>query len=221
MNSSLYTAQYAFPTPPSSSSASAPAQISASAPPMDDDTDNIQVKPANIEGAQSISSSPPSSTAPSTSKLPPLPLGWEELREPSGRIYYGNPALKLVQLDRPFEPPSQLQVQPIPNASSTPSSSPPPSTVPSIPSTSTVYKINNEATDHQLLMNKMMNEIKLMCPPGTPKCQITVSTNAVAGGSKNKKKHGCITKRRHKASRRKASRRKASGRKASRRTSKK
>jgi hypothetical protein len=34
----------------------------------------------------------------------PLPPGWEELREPSGRIYYGNPALKIVQYERPGFP---------------------------------------------------------------------------------------------------------------------
>lgn len=210
MNSSLYKAQYAFPTSSPSTSAPAPAQISASAPPMEDDNTDNMVKPANIEGAPSTASAPsapsapPSSTDPSTSKLPPLPHGWEELKEPSGRIYYGNPTLKIVQLDRPSEPPVQLQVQPMPKASSTPSSSPPPSTVPSIPPT--VYEINNnDVADYQSLMNK----IKSMCPPGTPKCQITLSTNAAAGGSKNKKKHGCRTKRHRKASRRKASRRKA------------
>jgi hypothetical protein len=32
----------------------------------------------------------------------PLPPGWEELKEPSGRVYYGNPVLKIVQLDRPM-----------------------------------------------------------------------------------------------------------------------
>jgi hypothetical protein len=155
----------------------------------------------------------------------PLPPGWEVLTDKSGVNYYGNPALKIVQWGRPSQPP----VQPTPNASSdltptpsltqqnasseitpTPSSSPPPSTVPSIPPT--VYEINNnDVADYQSLMNK----IKSMCPPGTPKCQITLSTNAAAGGSKNKKKHGCRTKRHRKASRRKASRRKASRRKAS------
>jgi hypothetical protein len=37
--------------------------------------------------------------------LPPLPPGWEELREPSGRVFYGNPALKVVQYERPGCPP--------------------------------------------------------------------------------------------------------------------
>jgi len=34
---------------------------------------------------------------------PLLPPGWEELKEPSGRIYYGNPTLKIVQYDLPGE----------------------------------------------------------------------------------------------------------------------
>jgi hypothetical protein len=43
----------------------------------------------------------------------PLPPGWEELKEPSGRVYYGNPALKAVQYDRP-------QDNPAPTAAATP-----------------------------------------------------------------------------------------------------
>ena len=35
----------------------------------------------------------------------PLPFGWEELRTESGRIYYGNPYLKIVQYDRPYDRP--------------------------------------------------------------------------------------------------------------------
>ena len=34
---------------------------------------------------------------------PLLPPGWEELKEPSGRIYYGNPTLKIVQYGLPGE----------------------------------------------------------------------------------------------------------------------
>jgi hypothetical protein len=32
---------------------------------------------------------------------PPLPFGWEELKDESGRTYYGNPYLKITQYDRP------------------------------------------------------------------------------------------------------------------------
>jgi hypothetical protein len=43
-----------------------------------------------------------SASSPAFAGVPPLPPGWEELREPSGRVYYGNPALKLVQYERPL-----------------------------------------------------------------------------------------------------------------------
>ena len=41
----------------------------------------------------------PAQPAPASTPLPP---GWEELREPSGRVYYGNPALKIIQYARPM-----------------------------------------------------------------------------------------------------------------------
>jgi hypothetical protein len=31
----------------------------------------------------------------------PLPVGWEELRDSSGRTYYGNPTLRITQYERP------------------------------------------------------------------------------------------------------------------------
>ena len=67
----------------------------------------VRVDRANndiIEAYNKSSSSTAPSIAPSTSTLPPLPTGWEELREPSGRVYYGNPALKAVQYNRPLPP---------------------------------------------------------------------------------------------------------------------
>jgi hypothetical protein len=49
---------------------------------------------------------PPQGYPPMPKQMPqsPLPPGWEELREPSGRVYYGNPAMKIVQFDRPLHP---------------------------------------------------------------------------------------------------------------------
>jgi len=49
-------------------------------------------------------SAPPASAPPASA--PPLeeddlPPGWEELIDASGRIYYGNPWLKIVQYERP------------------------------------------------------------------------------------------------------------------------
>jgi len=46
-------------------------------------------------------SSSPVPSAPPMEDDPPLPTGWEKLTEASGRIYYGNPYLKIVQYDRP------------------------------------------------------------------------------------------------------------------------
>ena len=71
----------------------------ARAPPMNDDY------LANDAYYPAASAPPPDepiyqSQQPSA---PPLPPGWEELKEPSGRIYYGNPALKIVQYDIPGE----------------------------------------------------------------------------------------------------------------------
>jgi hypothetical protein len=38
-------------------------------------------------------------------QLEPLPHGWEQLKDTTGRIYYGNRDLKTVQWDRPTSPP--------------------------------------------------------------------------------------------------------------------
>ena len=98
VNPILYTAQYAFPTTPSSSSTSAPVAVQPLVP-----AQSASSAPATPDLAAQISS-PSASTAAQTptSTLPPLPPGWEELREPSGQIYYGNPELKVVQYDRPM-----------------------------------------------------------------------------------------------------------------------
>jgi len=56
-----------------------------------------------------------------------LPPGWEELKEPSGRIYYGNPALKIVQYAFPT-PPSSSSSASAPPSSTSSASAPPSST---------------------------------------------------------------------------------------------
>ena len=67
------------------------------------------------------------------STLEPLPQGWEELREPSGRVYYGNPTLQITQYERPRVLPSAEERQeerqeegaPSPSATAPPASAPP------------------------------------------------------------------------------------------------
>ena len=72
------------------------------------------------------------------STLEPLPQGWEELREPSGRVYYGNPTLQITQYERPRVLPSAEERQeerqeegaPSPSATAPPASAPPASAPP-------------------------------------------------------------------------------------------
>ena len=76
----------------------------ATAPPMNDD-DISPVMPLYLanDAYYPAASAPPPDESQQPSAPPLLPPGWEELKEPSGRIYYGNPTLKIVQYDLPGE----------------------------------------------------------------------------------------------------------------------
>jgi hypothetical protein len=76
--------------------------------PMNDDDDTPPVMPLYLanDAYYPEASAPPDepiyqSQQPSAPPL--LPPGGEELKEPSGRIYYGNPTLQIVQYDLPGE----------------------------------------------------------------------------------------------------------------------
>ena len=84
------------------------ATATPTAPPMNDDDDISPVMPLYLanDAYYPAASAPPDepiyqSQQPSAPPL--LPPGWDELKEPSGRIYYGNPTLKIVQYDLPGE----------------------------------------------------------------------------------------------------------------------
>jgi len=88
----------------SSSSNLAPAPVAGPAAPAPPSAAPPSAAPPS---AAPPSADPPVAAAPApvaaqTPSLPPLPPGWEELKEPSGRIYYGNPSLKIVQYERPI-----------------------------------------------------------------------------------------------------------------------
>jgi hypothetical protein len=89
-------------TPTTSSTASATPQNATptSSPQNATPTSSPQnATPSSTPQNATTSSTPQNATTSSTSSLPP---GWEELREPSGRVYYGNPTLKIVQYERPM-----------------------------------------------------------------------------------------------------------------------
>jgi hypothetical protein len=72
----------------------------ATAPPMNDD---YLANDAYYPAASAPPPDEPIYQSQQPSAPPLLPPGWEELKEPSGRIYYGNPTLKIVQYDLPGE----------------------------------------------------------------------------------------------------------------------
>ena len=197
VNPSLYIAQYAFPTTPSSSTPAPAAPVAASASLMENDADNtnnIMVKPANIVGAPSTSSAPPSSTDPSTSSLPPLPPGWEYLKNPtSGKLYYGNPSIKLAQNERPLPIPPGWEYLKDPTSGKLYYGNP------SLKIAQNERPILFEMGDQKFSSTKqLLDHINSTCT--TQECKINLDPVATAaataaGGSKNKK-HGRGTKRR-------------------------
>ena len=52
--------------------------------------------------AAPVAAHTPSAAPPVAAQTPSLLPGWEELKDPSGRIYYGNPSQKIVQYERPI-----------------------------------------------------------------------------------------------------------------------
>lgn len=99
--------------------------------PQDNPTPTAAATPAAANPTPTAAANPaaaPVATLPSTS----LPPGWEELKDNSGRVYYGNPALKTTQYAFP-----QATTAPQPanvSAPLPPSKSPPPSKLPPSPS---------------------------------------------------------------------------------------
>ena len=108
-NNSIIEAYNEKVNDPSSTPASTPS-IPAPLPPTPSLPPSLTTDPS--QSTSSTPSSAPSSTpssapvqpivpAPSLPLAEALPSGWEVFREPSGRIYYGNPASKRVQYNWP------------------------------------------------------------------------------------------------------------------------
>ena len=153
----------------------------------------------------------PSSPAPvqpmvpaSASTSTPLPPGWEELREPSGRVYYGNRALDIVQYVRPVNLPPGWKELKEPSGRiyfGNPALNAVQYELPML------YKMNGKTFSST---NALLNEVYSRCPTGTRVCDVAIApaaqaTPSAAGGAKNKKRR---TKRRRHC--RKASRRSTS-----------
>jgi hypothetical protein len=153
----------------------------------------------------------PSSPAPvqpmvpaSASTSTPLPPGWEELREPSGRVYYGNRALNIVQYVRPVNLPPGWEELKEPSGRiyfGNPALNAVQYELPML------YKMDGETFSST---NALLNEVYSRCPTGTRVCDVAIApaaqaTPSAAGGAKNKKRR---TKRRRHC--RKASRRSTS-----------
>jgi hypothetical protein len=196
-------------------------------------------KSLNIPTSSTQNTTPPSSTpntTPSTASAPPLPPGWEELKD-DGRVFYKNRFTDAVKSDRPTRPlpPEWVELTDnngnvfyINQTSNLKSFNRP---VRARYSTDYYYKVGNDP--YKVANTLLANAIDSICP-NDDSCRIDMvrvddadtresiknynnrieqnnqpnyQPNYLNGGSKNKKKHGCRTKRRRKASRRKASRR--------------
>ena len=65
---------------------------------------NLALKSSNQTSSSSSSARGPGPTINQVRQLEPLPHGWEQLKDATGRISYGNRALNTVQWDRPSSP---------------------------------------------------------------------------------------------------------------------
>jgi hypothetical protein len=172
MNPSLYTAQYAFPTTPSSSSTPAqvaaqplvPAQSTSSAPA----TPDLAAQPL-----VPATSAPAAGAAP----LPPLPPGWEELKdENTGRISYGNRRLKTVQWDRPANLPPGWEELREPSGRIYYENSVLKVVQYELPM---LYEMGNKTFSST---NELLNNIYSQCPTYTSECKVTAAPAAAAAG---------------------------------------
>ena len=128
---------------------------------------------------------------------PPLRVGWEQLTEPSGRVYYGNPVLKKTQYERPLPLPlgwnelkdpnsgrtyygnqalNQVQwnlPQAIAAAANPVAANPVPAPSVKVTPVEYYYKVGDGDFPYDIVANEALtNAIKSVCPKDNSTCHI-------------------------------------------------